>query len=1432
MAQDGPDMPDMEQTPETLPEASPVPETSPEQPERGFLSRWTRRLATGLMVVLAGLAALFVILDSAIGHRFVIDRIAQVTPGSGLRVRIGRIDGSLFGASTLRDVVLSDPQGRFMTVPEVELDWRPLSWLHHGLDIRTLVFRRGTLWRTPKMNPGDPNAPILPDFDIRIDRFALENLTVAKGVIGQRRHIDVSARADIRAGRAIVDVRGRLGGHDRLLVHLDSEPDRDRFEMGGVYDAPRDGLLASLSGIRRDIHVRVAGRGRFADWHGYGWAQQDGRTLAGFLLDNRSGAYRLAGRVYPGDLVKGVAAQALGTGTGAGKSHDPHVSLVYQGTFLANRAQGTAFAVSPVFRAMAQGGLDLAANRAQKVKVRAQVARPDVLLGSQAKDIALGAVRLDGTLDGAFTDLSFAHVLTMESLRAGTYAAQGLRTEGTVRWNGHRLVVPLALTARQLRSGQATIDPYLPGARLAGDIVVEGKTISSDPLTLHLKGLDARMTLRGDLARGGYAAAGPITARGLRVPNVGTLDGTAKILFKIGDALPWSVQANLAGRLHPSDNATLADLAGGDMHFAGSARMGGALPASVRKFTLTAPKLSLTMDGTLGRDGTGSVIGAGRSADYGAFSVDARMAHDGPHAQIVLDSPLPAAGIRDVRLGITPIPQGIGITVEGLSRLGTFNGSMGLFSGHGQPTRLQIQFLRVWQTDVSGGLELGAQGISGDLGLHGGGIDGTVHLAPQDGAQAVKALLLARNAKFGGDKPIAIGNAKLDVDGLFGQGNSTLNANLAAQGIAVGKIFVGRMAASATLVNGSGSVTASVAGRRGTQFALQGTAAYQDDRIIAYVAGNYAGRTVDMPRRLVLVRDSASVGKLARGWNLEPTQVTFGRGILIAQGHLGGGHTKLGLKVSRMPLSVLDIVFADLGLGGVGSGLIDFEDDGTGAPQGQMAIKVRNFSRSGLVLTSHPVDLYLVGKLDAATLQTRAVVKDQDAVRGRIQAAIADLPRGGTLSERLRGGRLEAQVRYSGPAESLWRLSGIEAFDFTGPLGAVAHVSGTLDAPVLTGAMAAKGLRLRSSLIGTDVQNVEATGSFDASHLALQRFSGTTANGGKVVGSGMIDLSDIATRGVGIDLRLAASNAQLIRRDDMTATVTGPLRVIKNETGGVIAGRVRIDQASWALGKASAAADLPTIPTREINAPADAAPPKAASAPWSFMIDAYAENRVNVRGMGLDSEWGADIQLRGTTVAPQITGTAEVVRGAYEFAGKRFDLSRGRIRFTGTVPIDPQLDIVATGDANGVNASITITGTAAHTSIAFSSTPSLPEEELLSRLLFGTSITQISAPEAVQLAAALASLRGGGGMDPINKVRSAIGLDRLRIVGADATTGRGTSIAVGKYLGRRFYMELVTDGRGYNATSIEFRMTRFLALLGTLSTMGNEQISVRASKDY
>jgi translocation and assembly module TamB len=145
---------------------------------------------------------------------------------------------------------------------------------------------------------------------------------------------------------------------------------------------------------------------------------------------------------------------------------------------------------------------------------------------------------------------------------------------------------------------------------------------------------------------------------------------------------------------------------------------------------------------------------------------------------------------------------------------------------------------------------------------------------------------------------------------------------------------------------------------------------------------------------------------------------------------------------------------------------------------------------------------------------------------------------------------------------------------------------------------------------------------------------------------------------------------------------------------------------------------------------------------------------------------------------------------------------------------------------------VKVQGSALEPEISFTSNPSYPEEEILARLLFGGSITELSATDVLQLGSALASLRGGGGMDPINRLRTAIGLDRLRIVSADPALGRATSIAVGKNIGRRFYVEIITDGRGYSATQAEFRITSWLSILGSISTIGRESIEARASKDY
>jgi translocation and assembly module TamB len=219
--------------------------------------------------------------------------------------------------------------------------------------------------------------------------------------------------------------------------------------------------------------------------------------------------------------------------------------------------------------------------------------------------------------------------------------------------------------------------------------------------------------------------------------------------------------------------------------------------------------------------------------------------------------------------------------------------------------------------------------------------------------------------------------------------------------------------------------------------------------------------------------------------------------------------------------------------------------------------------------------------------------------------------------------------------------------------------------------------------------------------------------------------------------------------------------------------------------------------------------------------------------MGLESEWSARVFVRGTTAAPEVRGSMEIIRGTYSFASRRFDVTRGNIRFQGNQLSNPTIDVEASTTAEGITAIIDISGTAQQPRIAFSSSPSLPQEEVLARLFFGTNVTNLSATEAIQLAAAVNSLSGtGGGLNPLGQLRSATGIDRLRILGADDTSGRGTSLAAGKYITNDIYIEIITDARGFTATQLEISLTRSLSLLSQTASFGGSSVSLRYSRDY
>ena len=151
-----------------------------------------------------------------------------------------------------------------------------------------------------------------------------------------------------------------------------------------------------------------------------------------------------------------------------------------------------------------------------------------------------------------------------------------------------------------------------------------------------------------------------------------------------------------------------------------------------------------------------------------------------------------------------------------------------------------------------------------------------------------------------------------------------------------------------------------------------------------------------------------------------------------------------------------------------------------------------------------------------------------------------------------------------------------------------------------------------------------------------------------------------------------------------------------------------------------------------------------------------------VRGHGLESEWRGRLTITGTSAAPVIAGSLEQIRGSVDLLGKTFTLTRGAITFDGSPKLDPVLDIVAEASAADITAQVNISGLASAPKITLSSTPSVPQDEILARVLFNRGVGQITAGEGLQLAAAAGTLAGGG-PGVLDRLRGGLGLDWFRL---------------------------------------------------------------------
>ncbi|HEY0086396.1 MAG TPA: translocation/assembly module TamB domain-containing protein [Allosphingosinicella sp.] len=1386
-------------------------------PRRRRRARWASGLAkwaVGLLLAafLLAVTAAF-LLDTGAGHRFLADRIAAMAPESGLRIQIGRIDGSIWGDTRLVDVRLYDPDGLFAESPLIEVDWQPLGWVTNRLIIHDLEAQLASLHRLPKLRPAEEPGPVLPGFDIHIGRLDVAQLRIGKAVAGEARVASLSGEADIREGRALVRLDGAVkGGGDRVRLRLDAQPDRDRFDIEARVEAPARSVVGALLGTGRPIALVVDGDGLWASWAGTARLDLSGRRAAELQLKAESGRYGVSGWANPAQFLTGKKQRLTA----------PRVLLNGRGTFAERRIDGRVSLRSAALRVEAAGAVDLGRNRLRNLRVGADLLQPAALFPNMRGE----RVRLTAVLNGPFRSFDFAYRLTSPRLLFNDDGLEDVRAEGRGRMSKAPITVPIVATVRRVTGVGDVAGAVMANLRVEGRLKVTARELRGEGLTAKSDKLNGKVGLVVDLRNGRYQVDVAANLPNYQVPSLGVVDVATDLrIVRHPSGKGTLVTGKGRAWMRRFDNKFLAGLAGGLPYLEADLVRGNDFILHFNNLRIRAPGIAIAGSGLRRRDGTFAFEGQGKQAAYGAFGIALDGRIERPRVTLRLPNPNKALGIRDMVLALEPNASGFAYRAAGGSYLGPFASTGNILLPRGGAATIQVALLTVSSTRASGSLRADPGGFFGALDVSGGGLLGRLVFSPVNGVQRIAVDMTADNARFAGPPPIAIRSGRLRGVVILDPAGTSLEGNLSARGVSRGPVSIASVEASGSMRGGSGRVTARIAGTRGRNFSFAAVADFSPGRVRLTGEGSVDRRPIRLTQPAILVREG-------NAWRLQSAGVSFAGGSASFSGLFGGPTTELNARMDAMPLSVLDIGWPELGLGGNASGTLSYRfPEGGGQPSGAADLRVRGLTRSGLVLSSRPVDIGVAARLENGNAGIRAVAVSEGRTIGRAQARLSPIGLNGNIGERLAAAPMVAQIRYNGAADTLWRLTGVELIDVSGAVAIGADARGSLNSPQIRGSLRTDKARIESAVTGMVIENVRAAGRFGGSRLVLDSFSGTTKNKGKVSGRAAFDLA--GPRGFGMDINLNAEAAQLLDRDDLRAQVSGGIAIRSNGEIGSISGKVRLTSGAFRLGSVRASAQLNRLNVREINLPADERPVARRLTPWALDLEVDAPGRLTVTGLGINSEWSADLRIGGTVTEPRITGNADLVRGSYDFAGRRFDLQRGQIRFGGESPVNPVLDITAAGGVQGLNAVIRVTGRGQRPEIAFSSTPALPQDELLSRLLFGTSITNLSAPEALQLAAAVASLNNsGGGLDPINAVRAATGLDRLRIVPADITTGQGTAIAAGKYLGRRVYVEVITDARGYSATIVEYQITRWLSLLSSISTIGRESVNVRVSKDY
>ncbi|GBQ83248.1 hypothetical protein AA13595_1133 [Gluconacetobacter johannae DSM 13595] len=1364
--------------------------------------RWPRIAlwAAGLMVgvpaglVLLALAGILIAANTGPGRHFIERQTAALTDGT---VQVQGISGRFPDALRIRHIALADSKGTWLSIDGLSLDWRPTH----------LLFRTA-----------------------RVDSIAMDRLAIPRLPAGQT---DNSGKSSSQGGGLDLGVDIRTIHVGRIDVGPDIAGAAASFALDG------QARLAHIAPVLKGVSVATLPDAAI--------------TLSLKRLD-REGALALHTMVSPGRLALHLTAdeKAGGFATVAGMAAlDPlHLTLDLEGPRDANRLDF----------ALKAGEISSNINGVVNfLDGKTQLALTAHAPGMVVRDgIGWHEVALDAHVSGDLHHPVGSGQLVLDRLSAAGTSASRI----AVNFDGHEGVAGQPALAHL----RATLDGLtIPGPRPA---VFAAAPITLD-LLLHPD--DAQAPLDIDLSHALLHLVGRVATA---TPAHGTFDLTVPQLAPLAaiGSVALTGQAGLHGAFalpaHPGGDTTLA--------LDGTVGLTGGQPQAVG---LVGPDGRLALRGRLGpAQGTAG----GRAIRIDSLTFDGQAMHlalsgsqtGGAGAKILdarlklalddLNRVLPALrGRSDLGLAVTGPMDDLSATAHLDGQLGT----SGMPAGpvmldavfHHLPTTPQGTVMAQGTVDgaplsIAADLEQDAQGTRTlDLDhLDWKSASGKGHLTLAAGkaiplgtldfqmtrladlssllGQAISGAVVASVRTSDTANAAVPPTVTLHLDGNVSSSAASVRHVVLAgsvadpAGAARSDLTLAIDGVAARGVTGNARITA-----RGPRNALAVTATSALQNLAGAPAGLSTDFVLDLPGRAVALRTLQANAKGETLRLLAPARIGFGA--TIAVDRLRATVAPPGVSPAQIDIagSVRPALSLNVAIDGLtpaiarpfmpsldASGVISARAKLSGTlarPQGTVTLTARDMKYHSDVS----------GALPAASLDAKAQLAGTQA---RLDAtahagSMLDLTVRGTVPTGAAGGMaLQADGKIDLSAANAYL--GAQGRQAEGVARFALALTGPFSAPRANGTVTLANGQVHDFAQGIQLSSINGSIVAHDDRLTIDRLT-AAAGSGQITVSGTVGAFQ---PGLPIDLRIMAAKARPLASDLVTATIDSDLTV-----RGLLASRIDV-AGSVAIPHAeiNIPSSLPTSVARlDVIRPGDDA--KAAQDGGGGMvvgldITASSPGQMFIRGHGLDAEMRGRLHVGGTADAPLVTGGFTMRRGNFNLAGISLDFTKGRVAFNGTgvtQAIDPTLDFEAERGTNAGTARLTVSGYASAPKISFSSSPPLSQDQIMAMLLFGTDAQSLSPTQMAEIAAAVATLTGGSGFDPIGTIRNRLGLDRLQVAGGSGVgNGGGTSVEAGKYVMRGVYVgaKQATSGSGTQA-QVQVDLTRRLKLNTTVGTGGN-----------